>query len=214
MYNFMAYNRALTDEEVQNNFTVDKSKYNIISDTSHYVTDGLVLHYDAINNTGEGHSDTTSTWKDLSGNGNDGSITGGTWQSNALRFTSSNENNGVETSSNFPIDFSNTFNIVFKLSGLQEVDPLFGARTSTSNGFMLFNYQTNNGLTLDTKGSNTRLMLGDRLSANTTYDLTVTFSGTTVKLYINGQLIKTMSFTDASINVPLTIFTAATRSNA
>ena len=39
-----------------------------------YVTDGLILQYDAINNTGNGHSNTTTTWKDLSGNGNDGSL--------------------------------------------------------------------------------------------------------------------------------------------
>ena len=37
-----------------------------------YVSDGLVLHYDAIDNAGVGeHSETPSVWKDLSGNGND-----------------------------------------------------------------------------------------------------------------------------------------------
>lgn len=37
-----------------------------------YVTDGLVLRYDAIDNSGEGeHSDSPAVWKDLSGNGHD-----------------------------------------------------------------------------------------------------------------------------------------------
>jgi hypothetical protein len=37
-----------------------------------YVTDGLVLHYDAIDNAGAGvHSDSPTVWKDLSGNGHD-----------------------------------------------------------------------------------------------------------------------------------------------
>jgi hypothetical protein len=37
-----------------------------------YVTDGLVLHYDAIDNAGVGvHSDSPTVWKDLSGNGHD-----------------------------------------------------------------------------------------------------------------------------------------------
>ena len=37
-----------------------------------YVKDGLVLHYDAIDNAGVGvHSDTPTVWKDLSGNGHD-----------------------------------------------------------------------------------------------------------------------------------------------
>ncbi len=49
-----------------------------------YVQDGLVLHYDGVNNTGNGHSNTTTTWKDLSGNGNDGTLTGCTWGENYL----------------------------------------------------------------------------------------------------------------------------------
>lgn len=47
--------------------------------------EGLLLHYDAINNTGNGHSNTAKIWADLSGNGNDGVIKGeATWQSNSL----------------------------------------------------------------------------------------------------------------------------------
>lgn len=37
-----------------------------------YIRGGLLLHYDAINNTGDGHSNTTTAWKDLSGNHKDG----------------------------------------------------------------------------------------------------------------------------------------------
>ena len=184
------------------------------SNTPTYVSDGLILHYDAINNTGNGHSNNTTTWKDLSGNGNDGIVTGGNWGDSYLRFTSSTEQNGVKTNRNFPIDFSNTFNIVFKLSSVNSVEALFGSRASISDGMMLFNYSTNDNLSLDTKGSNTRIALGDRLSANTIYDISITFSGTTCKLYVNGQLTNTETFTDATINFPLTVFTAGTRSNS
>ncbi|MDR1592063.1 MAG: IPT/TIG domain-containing protein [Prevotellaceae bacterium] len=41
--------------------------------TDEYEQDGLVAHYDGINNTGEGdelHDSSATTWKDLSGNGN------------------------------------------------------------------------------------------------------------------------------------------------
>ena len=106
------------------------------------------------------------------------------------------------------------FNIVFKLSSVNSVEALFGSRTSVSDGMMLFNYSTNDNLSLDTKGSNTRIALGDRLSANTIYDISITFSGTTCKLYVNGQLTNTETFTDATINFPLTVFTAGTRSNS
>lgn len=189
-------------------------KENDIIEDEAYVKDGLVLYYDGINNTGSGHSAYATTWKDLSGNNNDGIITGGTWQNNSLKFTTSNESNGVETKQNFPIDYNNTFNIIFKLSSINDVEALLGSRTTYSNGLMLFNYNSNNSLTLDTNGSNTRIQLGDRLQANKVYDITATFSGTTVKLYVNGGLTKTMSFTDASLNFPLTVFTAGGRSNS
>ena len=179
-----------------------------------YVQTGLILHYDAIENTENGHSTSTTTWKDLSGNGNDGTIVGGTWTDRSLKFTSSNTSNGVRTSQNFPIDFENTFNIVFKLNKVNNVDVLFGSRTTSSNGFMLFNYSTTNALTFDTKGSGTRVSLGSRLSENKTYDITVTFSGTTANLYVNGELSGTKTFTDASLNMPLSIFTANSQSNA
>ena len=179
-----------------------------------YVSNGLILHYDAINNTETGHSSNTTTWKDLSGNGNDATITGGSWSDNYLTFTQSNQQNGVKTKKNFPIDFNNTFNIVFSLSSIGGADVLFGSRTTTSNGMMIFNYNTNNRLTLDTIGTNTRTVLGERLAANTLYNLTVTFSGTTAKLYLEGELVNTITFTDGSLNFPLTIFTANQQSNA
>lgn len=68
---------------------------------------GLIVWYDAENNTGSGHSNTTTVWKDLSGNGNDATLYGfdGTatsgWNSNYLAFdgvndyvTASAESNG------------------------------------------------------------------------------------------------------------------------
>ena len=39
-----------------------------------YKYEGLILQYEGNNNTGNGHDMYTSTWKDLSGNGNDGSL--------------------------------------------------------------------------------------------------------------------------------------------
>lgn len=209
-----------TSMTVKQSYEVDNQRadeiYNSLvkDDSPQYVSNGLVLHYDAINNTRSGHSSSTTTWEDLSGNGNDGTITGGIWTDNSLNFTSSNTTYGIRTNKNFPIDFNNTFNIVFKLTNVSSVEPLFGSRTSSSDGFMLFNYNSTNALNLDTKGSGTRINLGNRLSANTNYDVTVTFSGTTANLYVNGQLAGTKTFTDASLNMPLSIFTAGAQSNA
>lgn len=39
-----------------------------------YTIDGVIAYYDAQNNTGTGHTDTTSIWKDLTGNRNDAKL--------------------------------------------------------------------------------------------------------------------------------------------
>lgn len=57
-----------------------------IPDVISYVQDGLIMYYDGINNTGNGHSNTTTKWKDLSGNNNDGTINGSVWEENSLNF--------------------------------------------------------------------------------------------------------------------------------
>ena len=63
---------------------------------------GLQLYFDGINNTANGHSNTTTIWKDISGNGNDATITGGTWNTDSLLF------DGVDDSADvsFNTDFS------------------------------------------------------------------------------------------------------------
>lgn len=51
---------------------------------SFYVKDGLIVHYDGINNTGTGHNNSATIWKDLSGNGNDGNLNGCIWNEDNL----------------------------------------------------------------------------------------------------------------------------------
>lgn len=89
IYNVRVYNRALTDEEILKNHEIDKQRYQIVDDTD-YVSSGLITHYDAINNTGTGYSNTATIWKDLSGRGNDGTLLGfdssSGWKNNYLKF--------------------------------------------------------------------------------------------------------------------------------
>ncbi len=66
----------------EDSFTSKDDKYTINYDEilgwEGYIEDGLVLHLDAIDNIGGGdskHSDTSNIWKDLSGNGNDATLT-------------------------------------------------------------------------------------------------------------------------------------------
>ena len=48
------------------------------------LTNGLVRSYSGTKNTSSGHSSSTTTWKDLSGN-KDGTVSGGTWGSDYLK---------------------------------------------------------------------------------------------------------------------------------
>ena len=59
----------------------------IIYEKLEYIQNGLLLHLDSINNTGNGHSNTATIWTDISGNGNNGTLHGGlTWNSDNLSF--------------------------------------------------------------------------------------------------------------------------------
>ena len=60
----------------------------VVKDSSdEYIKNGLMVAYDGINNTGNGHDDKVTTWKDLSGNGNDGILKGDpTWEEDHLKF--------------------------------------------------------------------------------------------------------------------------------
>lgn len=72
------------------NSTVLHRHLNAITSTDDYIKYGLVAQYDGINNTGNGHSSSTTTWKDLSGNGNDGILKGCEWYDNCLKLAREN----------------------------------------------------------------------------------------------------------------------------
>lgn len=62
------YNRALTADEVANNYAYDLLRF---SGKLSYITRGMVLWCDGIDNTENGHDASVTTWKDLTGNGYD-----------------------------------------------------------------------------------------------------------------------------------------------
>ena len=99
-----------------------------------YAKNGLLLHYDAINNTGGGddkHSTTATTWKDLSGNGNDGELKGFTtndelsgWKANMLSF---NGNTDYVTVNNILKDKTEfTIEVIYKPKRFINYEYIFG----------------------------------------------------------------------------------------
>ena len=63
------------------------------SSTSDYVQDGLVAHWDAIDNTGSGHDGAATTWTDLKG-GRQFTLSCATWGSNYVLFSGASGSGG------------------------------------------------------------------------------------------------------------------------
>lgn len=86
------YNRVLTEDERLTNYELDKERFGIVLGESDYVADGLLARYDATNNIGTGHDSNSGTWKDLSGNNYDATLSNFTqseksgWKENSLIF--------------------------------------------------------------------------------------------------------------------------------
>jgi len=82
----------LQEEERLTNYALDKERYEIILGENDYISDGLLARYDATNNTGTGHNANNGTWKDLSGNNYDATLSNFTqaensgWTDNSLIF--------------------------------------------------------------------------------------------------------------------------------
>ena len=75
---------VISNTGINLNANLEENYTNVASEQ--YIQDGLQLHFDAINNTGTGHSNTTETWRDLSNNHNDGLLTDVTWDGNSAIF--------------------------------------------------------------------------------------------------------------------------------
>lgn len=83
----------------------------------YYNTNGLILLLDGINNTRNGHSTTTTTWEDLSGNNNDFNLnnfnttSSSGWQGESLIFDG--ENDYLKSTNNFDFNSSKSLTIQF-----------------------------------------------------------------------------------------------------
>lgn len=70
--------------------TSNGHRVNAYTDTYNgYVSDGLLLWYDAYANTGATRNRTTTTWKNLASKSYDGTVNGATWDHNSLWFDGS-----------------------------------------------------------------------------------------------------------------------------
>ena len=113
-----------TWREVIDEVSVETSnghRVNAYTDTYNgYVQDSLVLWYDGYANTGEAKNSTATTWRDLSGNNNDGTLTGGTWNYNYLSFDGVDDtvDTNIDAAEALPSDSDRTLSITLKINSI------------------------------------------------------------------------------------------------
>ncbi|MBR0350899.1 MAG: type II secretion system protein [Clostridia bacterium] len=78
------------------------------------IKDGLLVWYDGENNTGSGHSSTTTVWKDLSGNGRDGVMNNTTIGNNYVKFEDATSSVNIGMINN---NYA-TLNVIFSIKEL------------------------------------------------------------------------------------------------
>lgn len=168
-----------------------------------YVKEGLVAYLDGINNTGNGHSNDTTIWKDLSNNGNDATLYNNpTWSNNSITF------NGL---TNYAL-LNNTANQVF-LNGITletRVNILSFTGTNTNGHIEYFgNWQEGGGgFIFQSDYKNTpsfkNIPIVDTTitsNLNEYYTVTATYDNNTLKWYINGELVSTVPSNSGEITV-------------
>jgi len=170
------------------------------------VTDGLVLALDAGNT--KSYPGSGTTWTDLSGKGNDGTLTNGPTYSSAnggsIVFDGSNDD---VTTGNTLTDADELFadtGTAWSTSSWFNVDVISGADKAvtgrgggTGSSATYVVYIDNANLRVRLRGG-TNTNISTSIATNTWYNVVVTWDGTTANGYLNGQFVTTLAVGTAS----------------
>jgi hypothetical protein len=213
--NTQIYNRALSPQEIIQNFESQRVNYGITGIT----TNGLVLNLDAANNASYNGSGTT--WVDISSSRTDGILTNGptyvsSGASSSISFDGSDDY--VILGNPESLRFNNTFSYGcwFYWTNTDTIGILMGKRNGGSAGYNQFGLTIADTMCCGPAGKNIGACLiaddgtgGCVLSATLpnyvgwVYGI-ITINTTEQKLYINGALSATsnINFTNKTFNVP------------
>ena len=170
-----------------------------------YVQDGLIAYLDGINNTGNGHSNETQSWADLSGNGNDATLYNNpVWSNNSLTFDGLTNYARLENTANMEFPNGTTWEVRIKIVSLMDLNTtnsteFFGNWEAIGGGGLSFN--TNNnfkvGLYLSDSNNNTvvkSITSDTQNNINQHYTLTAVYDNQKLKIYINSLLASETSY--------------------
>ena len=147
-----------------------------------YVQDNLVLWYDGYANTGTTKNYTSTTWKDLSGTGYNGTVSGATWYDEYLSFDGVND--WVKIGElNYP---NNTIEIVsFKDNVTDNDEYLIGNEQNGGNGLIY----RNNTILADYYINDSYKNISTSYELNKININSVSYDGKVLKLYKNGKIV-------------------------
>ena len=135
MFMYKNYNRVLSDSEVLQTFNATKLRFGL--DKNDIVRDGLVLYLDA----GYMYPMTGTTWYDLSGNGNNGSITGATYNSGNMGNFIFNGNSYISLPNIMYNFIAYTVSIWFNLSSMMSSEEWLFSQYNFGTGRSIFSIQ-------------------------------------------------------------------------
>ena len=179
-YNVRLYNKTLSSDEVQQNYKATKDKFQ----GQQIITNGLVLNLDAANK--DSYPGTGTTWYDLSGNGNNGTLLNGVGfnpyqNGGTLTF------DGVDDYVSIPdINFTTaTIDIWVYINAYSAGGAVFVYQSS--NGFEVWSDLS--GFIRYNKNPSTGLTSGPGFTLNSWNNIVATSDGTVNKLYLNSTNI-------------------------
>ena len=153
---------------------------------------GAKNSYNAQNNTGSGHNSSSTTWKDLAGSVN-GTVNGATWGTDYLNFDGNDDYVTLGT-----MNFTNkvTLDITFSMNAIQSADHAvcaLGNFEAGGLGLEILQGKPQFVVCIKEKGEYVWLRTNKQLSVGTKYNVVGTFDGSTMKIYIDGELIGSTS---------------------
>ena len=169
---------------------------NEVNTHTSYVTYGLISHLDAEYNMGPSHSNSTSTWIDLSGNGNNAILRNNPqWNNNSIVFDG--ETNYAIIENMAGKQFPNGVTLETKVNVISTIGSTGSGTVEFINSFhasgLGISYYSNSKFGVQIHSNNTWFAAQnpETSSTGTYYTLTLTYDNKSLKMYLNGNLVKT-----------------------
>lgn len=177
---------------------------------SEYIKDGLKVHFEGANNTENGYNNKATSWYDLSGNGNNGTINGGLttngfiWEEDCLYNKNTNLNNNYNVNIAFNVNDSERSYQLVVSNVANSLATILSDTPNSINSLGLFIY--NNFVEIRNKTVGAARINYDFFNLHSKTVITVTLSNDKLSLYINGSLISSIDNTEGLKGSTIRIF--------